>query len=406
MLKSPNPWTTSRPRVKPRLHRVSTTHRLTNLCPTPIRVNSLNPEPAQRSRTPQPDCLTMSSIVLVPKMWQLRNIEKRNMTIRTANNGQMRADVKGGINLSHLGIKNLTAHRVPDLAEPLLSGSAITDTGKNYVSFSERETGFKVRKLTSDNGREYISKAWDHFCQHTGIKHSMGPPHSPEMNGTAERFNRTLLNCLLPTLFHANLPTRFWEDAAANALRSINLSPSRVNPGQSSPFSLWTQQPSSYSRLWILGCKCIRLVTGPSHGGKLTRKGNDCLFFWTLPDGDRWLVWDLKLQRTVKSHDVVFLEDLHPEIDSLRTRAKDWFNWFDDQQPESHTSSSGSQLCYLWERPLSKSIHNVSKNLTDPDTDDSLYPPVISVNQVQPTDDTPRTPSSEDSVPSAPPAEV
>lgn len=39
----------------------------------------------------------------------------------------------GNIDLSHLRLENLTAHRVHDLAEPLLSVSAITDTGKGVV---------------------------------------------------------------------------------------------------------------------------------------------------------------------------------------------------------------------------------------------------------------------------------
>lgn len=114
----------------------------------------------------------------------------------------------------------------------------------------------------------------------------MGPPHLPEMNRTAECFNCNLLNHLLHTLFHANLPTRFWGDASSDAVMSINLSPSRVNPGNSSPFSLWKEHPSSYSQLRTFGCKCICLVTGPTHGEKLARKGNDCLYLRTLHNGE------------------------------------------------------------------------------------------------------------------------
>lgn len=273
---------------------------------------------------------------------------------------------------------------------------------KNYVSFSERETNCKVKKLRSDNGGEYISKEWEEFCHQLGIRHSMGPPHSPEMNGTAERFNRTLLTRLLPTLFHANLPVRFWEDAAANAIMSINLSPSRTNPGKSSPFSLWKQQPASYTRLRTFGCKCIRLVAGPSHGGKLERKGNDCLYLRTLPDGDGWLVWDLKLKRTVKSQDVVFFEDLQPGVDSAKTRSRDWFDWFEHHTQSPVTSSSG-RLRQLWERRLSNSIHNITKNLTDPDEDDSRYPPAASSEPpVHPQE----TPPSVHSGITAPPGEI
>lgn len=204
----------------------------------------------------------------------------------------------------------------------------------------------------------------------------MGPPHSPEMNGTAERFNRTLLTCLLPTLFHANLPVRFWEDSSANAVMSINLSPSRVNPGESSPFSLWQQKSASYTRLRTFGCKCIRLVTGPSDGGKLMQNGNDCIHLQTLPDEDGWLVWDLKLNRTVKSYDVVFFEDVQSGFNASKDRNKDWFDWF-EHGSNSRTSLPDGQLRLLWERRLSTSIHNVSKNFADPDEEDSRYPSTL-----------------------------
>lgn len=95
----------------------------------------------------------------------------------------------------------------------LKSKGKLLECFKNYVSVSERETGCKVKKVCCNNGGEYISKTWSEFCQNRGIRHLLGPPHSPEMNGTAERFNCTFLERLLPTIFHAELPTRFWEDA-------------------------------------------------------------------------------------------------------------------------------------------------------------------------------------------------
>lgn len=118
------------------------------------------------------------------------------------------------------------------------------------------------------------------------------------------------------------------------------------------------------------------MVTGPTHGGKLARKGNDCLYLRTLPDGDGWLVWDLKLKRAVKSHDMVFFEDAQPGVDAPTSRNRDWFEWL-EHEGQTSSLSSGSPLRGLWERRLSTSIHNVSKNLKDPDEDDTLYPQVV-----------------------------
>lgn len=141
---------------------------------------------------------------------------------------------------------------------------------KQYLAIAERETGRKLKKIRSDNGGEYITKEWQSYCDSAGISHSMGPPHSPQLNGTAECCNRTILDRLLPALFHAKIPPRFREAAARHAIASINLSVSRANPGKSSPHSLWRHTSASYKHLRSFGCKCIQLVTGAKRGGKLS----------------------------------------------------------------------------------------------------------------------------------------
>lgn len=83
---------------------------------------------------------------------------------------------------------------------------------KHFVNYAERQTGEKLRVIRMDNSGEYTSGEWYTYCQALGIKQSMGPPHSPQLNGVAERYNRALLNCILPSLLQAGLPVKFWED--------------------------------------------------------------------------------------------------------------------------------------------------------------------------------------------------
>lgn len=235
---------------------------------------------------------------------------------------------------------------------------------KHYLSFSERDTGSKLRRLRSDNRGEYVTKDWQNYCDSSGISHSMGSPHSPQLNGTAERYNRTLLDRLLLSLFHANLPSRFWEAAARHAIASINLSASRVNPGKSSPHSLWKNTPALDKYLRSFGCKCSRLVTGPTRGGKLSKKGSNCLLLRTLPDGDGWLVWGLSLSKEVKYHDVVFYEDCVPGLGAPSKKTlTELFSW---SEGHSRSGSSAHQRWSrdLWERRLSASIHNPARHNT------------------------------------------
>lgn len=161
----------------------------------------------------------------------------------------------------------------------------------------------------------------------------MGPPNSPQLNGVAERYNHTLLNRILLSLFHANLPVSFWEVAARHSISSLNMSPSRTNASNSSPHSLWTNTPESYKRLRTFGCHCHRLLTGPSKGGKLSQKSVPCLYMYSLENGDGWMVYDIKLKKEIKSHDIVFFGKDFPGLSTIQNNdVTEWFTWTSDEQ--------------------------------------------------------------------------
>lgn len=84
---------------------------------------------------------------------------------------------------------------------------------QHFVRQAERETTDKVMELRSDNGGEYVSQRMRDWCKLMGIKQTMGPPHTPQLNGVAERYNRTLLDRLKPSLKHSKLHHEFWTDA-------------------------------------------------------------------------------------------------------------------------------------------------------------------------------------------------
>lgn len=87
---------------------------------------------------------------------------------------------------------------------------------ESFVHFArqvEQETGCKVVDSQSDNSGEYISNRMKARCTKYGIKQTMGPPHTPKLNGVAERYNRTLLDRLKPSFKNSSLPKSDWSDA-------------------------------------------------------------------------------------------------------------------------------------------------------------------------------------------------
>lgn len=219
------------------------------------------------------------------------------------------------------------------------------DVFKHYVVYAERETRMKLRTIRTDNGGEYTSQAWLMYCSALGIRHSKGPPHSPQLHGVAERFNQTLLDKILPSLFHEKLPTSFWEASTHHAVMSYNLTPTRSNPVKASPETLWRSQLTSYSSICAFRCKGFRKITGPSYGGKLASKSSPCLHLYTLPDGDGWMMWDIQMKKKVKSHNVVFYENEFPGLGliSKKTR-KDWFTWSMDHCDRVANDNTQSRL--------------------------------------------------------------
>ncbi|KAJ4710707.1 Retrovirus-related Pol polyprotein from transposon TNT 1-94 [Melia azedarach] len=84
---------------------------------------------------------------------------------------------------------------------------------KKFKSLAETQSGNKVKKLRTDNGKEYISNEFDKFCEDAGIQHRLTVPYSLQQNGVCERKNRTLLEMARSMLYEKNLPKKFWAEA-------------------------------------------------------------------------------------------------------------------------------------------------------------------------------------------------
>ena len=77
--------------------------------------------------------------------------------------------------------------------------------------------------LRSDNGGEYLSKAFELYLKENGVKQQCSTPYTPQQNGVAERMNRTLQNAARTMLIDANLSKRYWGYAVMCAVFIRNL---------------------------------------------------------------------------------------------------------------------------------------------------------------------------------------
>ena len=84
-----------------------------------------------------------------------------------------------------------------------------------------------VKCLRSNNNEEYVSKAFQDFCDAKGIKREFINPYNPPQNGVAERMNRMIQEKIRSMLSNASLPNEFWAEALATTIHLINRSPNK-----------------------------------------------------------------------------------------------------------------------------------------------------------------------------------
>lgn len=75
-----------------------------------------------------------------------------------------------------------------------LSGNAqVFSMFKKFKTMNEVQSGYKLKSLRSDNGKEYTSNEFERFCADMGIGHQLTVSYSPQQNGVCKRRNRTVV---------------------------------------------------------------------------------------------------------------------------------------------------------------------------------------------------------------------
>ena len=182
----------------------------------------------------------------------------------------------------------------------------VIEAFKEFHARVERETGMKLKCVRADNGGEYRGP-FEAYCRSHGIKLEKTPPKTPQLNGVAERMNRTITERVRCMLSHAKLPKSFWGEAVATVVNIINYSPSVPLDGEI-PEEVWRGRRVSYDRFKVFGCRAFVHVPKDERA-KLDSKTKECIYLGTPQDEFGYRLWDPTTRRIVRSRDVIFFED-------------------------------------------------------------------------------------------------
>lgn len=78
-----------------------------------------------------------------------------------------------------------------------------------FALLGENVTGNPVHYIHTDQGTEYVNQYLQQFATRKGIQLENTVAYTPQQNGTVERMNRTIFNCVRAMLLHADLDPAF-----------------------------------------------------------------------------------------------------------------------------------------------------------------------------------------------------
>lgn len=183
---------------------------------------------------------------------------------------------------------------------PLNAKSQVALIFPQFRLLVEKQFGFTIKNLFSDNGGEFAS----------GISWLTTAPHTPQQNGIVERRNRHVLEVSRALLHFASLPPSYWSFAVQTAVYLINLMPTSLL-SKRSPFQLLFGTVPNYTKLRVFGCLCFPWLR-PYFPGKLNTPSLQCVFVGYSTTQNAYKCLDPKSGRIYLSRHVQFLEDSFP----------------------------------------------------------------------------------------------
>jgi histone deacetylase 1/2 len=173
------------------------------------------------------------------------------------------------------------------------------------LTYMEKQSGYSVIKVRTDNGGEYVNYKVDNLFNHKGIQHQKTMPHSPQQNGVAERNNRTLMDKVRPMLVDSGLPFELWGEAVVTANYLRNLSP--MADMVKTPWeAFWGYKPD-VSHLRVFGCAAYAKIPDASRT-KLQVKSTKGYFVGYAEHSKGYRIYNPDTKKVMLSRDVIFDE--------------------------------------------------------------------------------------------------
>ncbi|KAI3655909.1 hypothetical protein MP638_003672, partial [Amoeboaphelidium occidentale] len=164
-----------------------------------------------------------------------------------------------------------------------------------------------IKTFRSDRGGEFLNHQLKSFFAENGITHQFAAPYTPEQNGVAERYNRTLFESARASLFSTSLPTALWGEAilfTTHVLNRVNITASQTK----TPFELFHGIKPDISHLHPFGVKCFAKVN--EHTTKLESKSTEGHLVGYEPNSKAWRIYNPASRVISITRHAIFVPDM------------------------------------------------------------------------------------------------
>lgn len=217
-------------------------------------------------------------------------------------------DICGPMSVESYGGAKMMAVFVDDYSgllfvKPLAAKSKILEAIQEVIA-EIKAAGHEVRRTRSDNAAEFHSAEMRKLMRKHSIVQEFSAPEAPQMNGRAERQNRTVVEMARAMLTAADLPRGLWAEAVVTAAKIRNCIPlKRLN--NKTPQEVFTGHKPDIGHLRIYGSKAYALINEGKRS-KFDKKSEEMRLVGYAYKAYR--LWQPGTRRVIVRRDVIIVE--------------------------------------------------------------------------------------------------
>ena len=134
--------------------------------------------------------------------------------------------------------------------------SQVFEIFKKFKTLVKKQSGFHLKAIISDRGKEYTSNKFNKFCEDEGVEHQLKVGYAPEQNEVSERKNRTVMEMARTMLMDKGLPKIFWVEAVYTAVYLLNRCPTKAVQ-EKTPIEAWSDKKTLCKASQSLRLYCL-----------------------------------------------------------------------------------------------------------------------------------------------------